>query len=53
MCRVSDCDGIIINAEKICKACEEKNVSTTITDSDYYIYKDSLKVVLFDEHAKE
>ncbi|WP_315074840.1 sigma factor G inhibitor Gin [uncultured Clostridium sp.] len=52
MCGTSDCDGIIINGEKICKACEEKIVRTTITDSDYDVYKDELKVILFNEHVK-
>lgn len=52
MCGASNCDGIIINGEKICKACEEKIVKTTITDPDYDVYKDELKVILFDEHAK-
>jgi hypothetical protein len=53
MCGASDCDGIIVNGEKICKACEEKIVKTTTADLDYDIYKNAFKVILFDEHAKE
>lgn len=52
MCGISDCDGIIINGEKICKVCEDKIVRTTITDFDYDVYKDELKTILFNQHAK-
>lgn len=52
MCGASDCDGIIINGEKICKACEKKIVRTTITDPDYDICKDVLRIILFNEHAE-
>ncbi len=51
ICGRSDCDGIILNEEKICKACEEKIVNTTIMDSNYDIYKDQIKIILFDKHA--
>lgn len=51
ICGAKDCDGIIINGEKICKACEEKIVSTTVNDSDYENYKDKVKIILFNERA--
>ena len=41
------CDGIIINGENICKACEEKVVDITILDPDYDDYKDNIKAILF------
>ncbi len=53
MCGAIDYDGIILNGEKICKACEEKIINTTVVDSDYDIYKDKIKIVLFDHHAVE
>lgn len=53
MCGASDCDGIILNGEKICRACEEKIVNTTIMDSNYDKYKDNIKMILFNQHAKE
>lgn len=51
MCGASHCDGIIINGEKICKACEEKIVRSTPADLEYDVYKDAVKVILFGEHA--
>ena len=51
MCGASDCNGIIINGEKICKACEEKIMSSTINELDYDLYKDALKIILFDKHV--
>jgi hypothetical protein len=51
MCGAEDCDGIIINGEKICNACEEKIINTTVTDLDYETYKDTVKIILFNEHA--
>lgn len=51
ICGVNDCDGIILNGEKICKACEQKIVSTNIINPDYDIYKNQIKVILFNEHA--
>lgn len=51
MCGASDCDGIILNGEKICKACEEKILNTTVIDNYYNIYKDQIKIILFNEHA--
>ncbi len=53
MCGASDCDGIILNGEKICNACEEKIVNITTMDSNYDKYKDNIKIILFNEHAKE
>ena len=53
MCGVADYNGIIINGERICRACEEKIINIKPFDSDYDIYKDKMKLVLFDEHAKE
>lgn len=51
MCGVSSCDGIILNGEKICKACEEKIVKTAVTDPDYEDYSRSIKTMLFNEHV--
>lgn len=51
ICGANDYDGIILNGEKICKACEEKIVNTTTTNADYDIYKDQVKIILFNEHA--
>ena len=53
MCGAVDYDGIILNGETICKACEEKIINTTVIDSNYDIYKDKIKIVLFDKHAVE
>ena len=53
MCGAIDYDGIILNGERICRACEEKIINIKAADSDYDIYKDKIKIVLFDEHAKE
>lgn len=47
LCGVADCDGIILNGEKICKECEEKIVNTTILDPNYDDYKDKLRIILF------
>lgn len=47
LCGASDCDGIILNGEKICKECEEKIVNTTILDPNYDDYKDKLRIILF------
>ncbi|MFW2489386.1 sigma factor G inhibitor Gin [Clostridium chromiireducens] len=52
MCGAIDSDGIILNGEKICRACEEKIVRTSTSDPGYDDYKDKVKVILFDEHAK-
>lgn len=51
ICGSSDCDGIILNGEKICKVCEEKIINKTVEDPDYDSYKDIVKVILFNEHA--
>lgn len=40
-------DGIIVNGERICAECEEKIVNTTIMDSDYDMYKEDIKTILF------
>jgi hypothetical protein len=53
MCGGINNDGIILNGERICRACEKKVVSIEAADSDYDAYKDKLKIVLFNEHAKE
>lgn len=47
ICGEMDCDGIILNGEKICKVCEDKIVNTNIINSDYDIYKDQIKIILF------
>ena len=52
ICGAKDCDGIILNGEKICKACEEKIVNTTIINPDYDMYKDQIKTILFNRHAE-
>lgn len=49
VCGDTDCDGIIINGEMICRQCEEKIVNTKVEDSNYDELKDSIKVILFDE----
>ena len=51
ICGASDCDGIILNGERICKACEEKIVNTTVIDKNYNIYKDKIKIILFNERV--
>ena len=53
MCGANDCDGIILNGERICKACEEKIINTTVTDKDYDMYKDQIRVILFNERVQE
>ena len=51
VCGASDSDGIILNGERICKACEEKIINTTVADSNYDIYKDKIKIILFNERV--
>ncbi|AGX41213.1 inhibitor of sigma-G Gin [Clostridium saccharobutylicum DSM 13864] len=51
MCGASDCNGIILNGEKICRTCEEKIVNTKVIDQDYNMYKNEIKKILFNEHA--
>ena len=53
MCGESTSDGIILNGEKICRACEEKIVKTTVDDLAYNRHKDEIKIILFDKHAKK
>lgn len=53
MCGASNCDGIILNGEKICRACEEKIVNTSVHDLNYDKHKDEIKIILFDNHAKK
>lgn len=53
MCGAADNNGIILNGERICRACEEKIVNIKVVQSDYDIYKEQIKIVLFAEHAKE
>ncbi|MDO5518357.1 MAG: sigma factor G inhibitor Gin [Clostridium sp.] len=50
ICGDSDCDGIIINGEMICRKCEEKIVESDTSDENYDMYKDKIKVILFDEN---
>ncbi|AQR88499.1 sigma factor G inhibitor Gin [Clostridium saccharobutylicum] len=51
LCGASDCNGIILNGEKICRTCEEKIVNTKVIDQDYNMYKNEIKKILFNEHA--
>lgn len=51
LCGASDCNGIILNGEKICRTCEEKIVNTKVIDQDYNMYKNQIKKILFNEHA--
>ena len=51
ICGARDCDGIILNGEKICKTCEEKIMNTNIINSEYDIYKEQVKIILFNQHA--
>lgn len=53
MCGATDCDGIILNGEKICKACEKKIIDTNVNDVDYNIHKDKIKLILFDEYNQK
>jgi hypothetical protein len=53
MCGAIDYNGIILNGERICSACEQKIIKIKPVKSDYNIYKDKIKIVLFGEHAKE
>lgn len=53
MCGAVDYNGIILNGERICRACEEKIINIKPEESNYDIYKDKMKIVLFDKHAKE
>ena len=50
ICGDTDCDGIIINGEMICRKCEDKIVSSNTSDKDYDMYKDKIKIILFDEN---
>lgn len=47
ICGGHNYDGIIVNGERICTECEERIVNTTIMDSNYDIYKDDIKKILF------
>ena len=47
LCGASDCGGIMLNGEIICKACEKKIVDTTILDPGYDDYMESIKTILF------
>lgn len=47
LCGETYCDGIIINGENICKACEEKIVDIVVFDPSYDEYKDKIKSILF------
>lgn len=49
ICGDTDCDGIIINGEMICRRCEQKIVNSEASDESYDMYKDKIKVILFDE----
>ncbi|OOM11193.1 sigma factor G inhibitor Gin [Clostridium saccharobutylicum] len=51
LCGASDCNGIILNGEKICRTCEEKIVNAKVIDQDYNMYKNQIKKILFNEHA--
>lgn len=50
ICGQINCDGIIINGEMICRQCEEKIVNTNTSDKNYDMYKDKIKIILFDEN---
>ena len=49
ICGDTDCDGIIINGEMICRKCEEKIINSDTSDEDYDVYKDEIKIILFNE----
>lgn len=49
ICGDTDCDGIIINGEMICRKCEDKIVNSDTSDEDYDVYKDEIKIILFNE----
>ena len=49
ICGQINCDGIIINGEMICRKCEEKIVNSDTSDKDYDVYKDKIKIILFNE----
>ncbi|MBE6063538.1 MAG: CsfB protein [Clostridium butyricum] len=49
ICGETDCDGIIINGEMICRKCEKEIVNLDISNQDYDIYKDKIKIILFDD----
>jgi hypothetical protein len=51
ICGASDSDGIILNGERICKSCEEKLINTTVINDNYSVYKDKIKIVLFNERV--
>lgn len=50
ICGDTDCDGIIINGEMICRKCEDKIVNSDTSDEDYDVYKDEIKIILFNEN---
>lgn len=50
ICGDIDCDGIIINGEMICRKCEDKIVNSDTSDEDYDVYKDDIKIILFNEN---
>lgn len=50
ICGQINCDGIIINGEMICRKCEEKIVNSDTSDKDYDVYKDKIKIILFNEN---
>lgn len=51
MCGANDCNGIILNGEKICKACEKKIINTTVVELKYYDHKDKVKEILFNKRV--
>ncbi|AGF53969.1 MULTISPECIES: sigma factor G inhibitor Gin [Clostridium] len=51
MCGESTSDGIILNGEKICKACEDKIVNITPKNLNYDTYKDQIKIILFNQQV--
>lgn len=50
ICGDANCDGIIINGEMICRQCEERIVNANTSDKNYDMYKDKIKIILFDEN---
>lgn len=51
MCGTSTSDGIILNGEKICKACEDKIVNITANNLNYDTYKEQIKIILFNQQV--
>lgn len=49
ICGDSNCDGIIVNGEMICRKCEKEIVNTKVEDNNYEAYKDKIKIILFNE----